>query len=122
VFPTRVLDIGGLIDMDSPPGWIRLLSAEEQRSDKYIALSHCWGPFRRAKENILHQYGESGKKTLSPHLPYDKALKQSGACNTTLLDCSRLDLPCTIYDDHSYLFPDWLAYVEPVRKKDSITA
>lgn len=42
-FPTRVLDVGGLQDMGSPPGWIRLLNAEERRSDQYIALSHCWG-------------------------------------------------------------------------------
>ncbi|KAF3039730.1 hypothetical protein E8E12_005904 [Didymella heteroderae] len=42
VFPTRVLDLGGLKDINSPPGWVRLIHAEERSSDNYITLSHCW--------------------------------------------------------------------------------
>lgn len=29
--------------MGSPPGWIRLIHAQERRSNTYITLSHCWG-------------------------------------------------------------------------------
>lgn len=38
-----MLDVGGLADINSPPGWVRLIRAEERKSNKYITLSHCWG-------------------------------------------------------------------------------
>ncbi|XPS77649.1 hypothetical protein M3J09_009677 [Ascochyta lentis] len=49
-FPTRVLDVGGLEDLGSRPGWIRLLHAQERRSDTYITLSHCWGNLSDAQK------------------------------------------------------------------------
>ncbi|UPX11427.1 uncharacterized protein EKO05_0002033 [Ascochyta rabiei] len=49
-FPTRVLDVGGLEDIGSPPGWIRLVHAQERRSDTYVTLSHCWGNLSDAQK------------------------------------------------------------------------
>lgn len=50
IFPTRVLDIGGLQDLGSAPGWIRLVNATERKSDHYIALSHCWGDLSESQK------------------------------------------------------------------------
>jgi hypothetical protein len=43
IFPTRVLDVGGLEDLAFAPGWICLTPAAERRSNTFVALSHCWG-------------------------------------------------------------------------------
>lgn len=67
-FPTRVLDVGGLEDMDFAPGWLRLISSAERRSNDYIALSHRWGDLTDAQKMFCTSQDNLGTRRKGFHV------------------------------------------------------
>ncbi|KAJ8111996.1 hypothetical protein OPT61_g5530 [Boeremia exigua] len=83
VFPTRVLDVGGLQDRELEPGWIRLINAAERRTDTYIALSHCWGNLSNTQKSFCTSKDNMPRRRRGFHvseLPktFQDAIKVSG--------------------------------------------